>query len=412
MTSEHKTGLHPDEKFRLGTLGDKLFKMALPPGILMLLAALLIGHFHDDKLSRFFHSYLLAVVFVTTFALGALFFVIIQHLVRARWSVVIRRVAEILSSTFPVLFILVAIGVLIPVVAGNDKLYDWNNEARMASDHLLHKKAAWLNPIGFAIRICIYFGIWTAMSRYFFKKSVEQDETGDPKINERLRVIAAPCIIIYALTVAAAGIDLLMTLAPHWYSTMFPVWFFAGCVVSIFALLALVPMGLQQSGRLTRSVTVEHYHDVGKLLFGFLMFWAYVSFSQFMLQWYGNMPEETMFWQHRIFGEYQWMAWVILLGHFAFPYLILMSRETKRRKPALAAFALWLLLMHALDLYWMIMPEYGHGAVSFKSVFMDLLALGGATLVFIGAAAREGRKVNLIPVRDPGLGDSLRFENF
>ena len=411
MTEPAQTGLHPDEKFRLGDLGGRL-GLALPAGVVLLALAALIGSFHDDNWRRFLHSYLLAVVYVTTFAVGALFFVLIQHLTRARWSVVIRRVAEVLSSTFPVLFILVAAGVLIPILAGNHELYAWTDPAVVKGDHLMESKTGWLNPVFFAIRICIYYAIWTFLARYFFRKSVEQDETGDPAVNDRLRVRSGPAIILFAFTTAGAGIDLLMTLAPKWYSTMFPVWFFAGSVVAIMALLALVPMALQRTGRLTHSVTVEHYHDVGKLLFGFLMFWAYISFSQFMLQWYGNLPEETEFWDHRMFGEYGWLSWTLLLGHFAFPYLILMSRETKRKKAALAAFAAWLLLMHAVDLYWLIIPQYGHKAITLKSVFMDALAVGGAVLVFVGFAAREARKVNLIPVRDPGLGESLRFENF
>jgi len=405
-------GLHPDEKVKMGALGDRIFKMGIPAGILLLGIAALLGSAHHDHMRRFFHSYLLAVSYVTTFAVGALFFVIIQHLTRARWSVVVRRVAEILSNTFPIIGILVAAGILIPLMAGNHQLYPWSNPEFMKGDHVLEGKAGWLNPAFFTLRIVLYFAIWTGLARYFMKKSVEQDVTGDAQINERLRVVAAPSIIIFAFTTAGAGIDLLMTLDPKWYSTMWPVYFFAGSVVAIMALLAVVPMILQRTGRMVHSVTVEHYHDIGKLLFGFLMFWGYIAFSQFMLQWYGNLPEETEYFNLRMFGSWQWLSYLLLFGHFAFPYLCLLTRETKRRKQALAFFACWLLLMHAFDLYWVIMPQYGAHAMSLKSVLMDLLALGGAVSIFAAAAAREASKVDLIPAKDPGLGDSLRFENF
>jgi hypothetical protein len=190
---------------------------------------------------------------------GALFFV--RSSTHPPLSVVIRRVAEVLSSTFPVLFILAAAGVLIPILAGNHQLYAWSDPALVDGDHLMESKTGWLNPAFFAIRICVYYAIWTFLARYFFRKSVEQDDTGDPAVNDRLRVRSGPAIILFAFTTAGAGIDLLMTLAPKWYSTMFPVWFFAGSMVAIMALLALVPMALATAAWLTG--TVEHYHDVG-----------------------------------------------------------------------------------------------------------------------------------------------------
>jgi len=350
-----------------------------------------------------------ALTFFLSISVGALFFVMLQHLTRSVWSVVVRRIAEVLSATFPILGVLFLAGLVLPMVAGNDSLFLWSTEAAK-HDHLIHGKAGWLNVPFFAIRIVIYFVAWTMLSRYFFKKSLEQDESGDSEISERLRVMAAPGLIIFAFATAFAAFDLLMSLDPHWFSTMFGVYFFAGSAISIMAMLALVPMFLQSRGLLKSSITVEHYHDVGKLLFAFVFFWGYIAFSQFMLIWYADLPEETIWYRHRMFTSWKWLSLVLVFGHFCFPFVGLLTRWTKRRLNLLAGFAIWMLVMHYFDLYWQIMPEYDKSGFVFG--LTDITAFIGVGGLFLAAAARVASGVGLVAAGDPRLGESLTFENY
>jgi len=401
--------LNPDEKLELGDLGPRIVKLAGGVGIVFLALTVVLGMTVGDDMRKFFHSYLVSLTFFLSLALGALFFVLLQHLTRSRWSVVVRRLAEILTMTFPVLGVLFVVGLLAPMIAGNDSLYLWTTDAAQ-HDHLIQGKAGWLNVPFFAVRIVIYFVAWTLLSRYFFKKSLEQDESSDPEISERLRVVSAPGMIIYAFTTGFAAFDLLMSLDPHWFSTIFGVNYFAGCAVGIMALLAVVALFLQSRGKLEHSITVEHYHDIGKLLFAFIFFWGYIAFSQFMLIWYADLPEETIWFRHRMFTSWKWLSLVLLFGHFCFPFVCLLSRETKRRLHLLAGFAVWMLVMHFFDVYWQVMPEYDKSGFVFGLV--DLTALIGVGGIFVAAAARVGSGVRLVPTGDPRLGESLSFENY
>ncbi len=401
--------LNPDEKLQLGDLGPRIVKLAGGVGVVFLALTVVLGLAQGDAMRKFFHSYLVSLTYFLSIALGALFFVLIQHLTRSRWSVVVRRIAEVLTMTFPVLGVLFVIGLLAPMIAGNDSLYLWTTEAAK-HDHLIHDKMPWLNAPFFAVRIVVYFVAWTLLARYFFRKSLEQDEKNDPEISERLRVVSAPGLIIYAFATGFAAFDLLMSLDPHWFSTIFGVYYFAGCAVSIMAVLALVSLFLQSRGRLEHSITVEHYHDIGKLLFAFIFFWGYIAFSQFMLIWYGDLPEETIWYKHRMFTSWKWLSLLLLFGHFCFPFVSLLTRETKRRVQILAGLAIWMLVMHFFDLYWLVMPEYDKSGFVFGLI--DVTAMLGVGGIFVAAAARVGIGVSLVPTGDPRLGDSLGFENY
>ncbi|MCG8416598.1 MAG: quinol:cytochrome C oxidoreductase [Proteobacteria bacterium] len=417
MSAKHGQGVHPDEKITAKNLGGSIFKAALPAGVVFLVIALIIGAASGDHLSRFFHSYLVALAYFLSVALGALFFVVLQPLVKAHWSVTVRRLAEILTSTFPLLGVL-ALGILIPMLLGSSGPYHhWVHPA--PDDHVLHGKAAWLNVPFFAIRVAVYFAIWIFIARWFFNKSVEQDDTGDAEISDRLRAASGPSIIVFALTIAFAAFDLLMSLNPHWFSTIFGVYYFAGAAIAIFASLSLVGMFLQKKGKLTRSISVEHYHDLGKLLFAFVFFWSYIAFSQFMLIWYANLPEETVWYQPRLFTNWSGVSILLLVAHTIIPFVFLLSRWTKRVLSRLAFFSIWMMVMHYVDIYWIVMPEY-IAPNQTQTVFsyavgdlaMDLFAFIGVGCLFVAFAARTAAKVNLIPIKDPMLGDSLKFENY
>jgi hypothetical protein len=218
-------------------------------------------------------------------------------------------------------------------------------------------------------------------------------------------------VLGFGLSTTFAAFDWVMSLDPHWYSTIFGVYFFAGCALSSLATLSLITIQLQSRGLLSRVSTVEHQHDIGKLLFGFVVFWAYIAFSQFLLIWYANIPEETVWYKHRFEGSWGSVSWLLLFGHFVIPFLWLLSRTAKRIRVVLGAGAAWLLFMHYVDLYWLVMPtmeELHHGA---HPSWIDLAGLLGPVGVGLAVVAARASGSTLYPVKDPRLAEALRVEN-
>lgn len=417
MSAAHKAELHPDEKVTMKALGGRIMLVSGAIGVLFLGLTVLFGSFDsayeqvndDHMVSRIHYSYVVAYTYFLSIALGALFFTMLQHLVKAKWSVVVRRLAEILTGTFPVMLLL-ALPIIIPLLMGKDGAFGAWVTPTAENEHLIHLKSAWLNPGFFAGRIIFYCVVWIALSRYFFKKSVEQDESGDPAISDTLRKVSAPMFIVYALTLCGAAFDLLMSITPGFFSTIFGVYYFAGCAMAIFTVLTLTSLFLQKKGKMVHSVNVEHYHDLGKLTFAFVFFWSYIAFSQFMLIWYANLPEETFFFQPRMFTSWNAVSLTLLFGHCMFPFLFLLSRWTKRILPLHVFFCLWLLVMHFVDLFWIVMPAFTPDGFTFGVT--DITAMLGVGGIFVATAAHVSRKVNLIPIKDPGLSESLTFENY
>ncbi len=355
------------------------------------------------------HSYLVAYTWILSIALGALWWVILQHLVNAKWSTVVRRVGELLASNVPLLAIL-SLPIVVPTLMGDSTLYVWADSNNMQASEALKHKAPYFNHAFVAIRLVIYFGFWALLSRFLFKKSVDQDKSGAAEIPEMLQRVCAPSMIAFALTLTFAAVDLLMSLEPTWFSTIFGVYYFAGSVVSFHALFALVLMWLQSQGRLKKSVTTEHYHDIGKMMFAFTVFWAYIGFSQFMLIWYANLPEETEWFHHRMEEPWTNVSWALVLGNFLIPFFGLLSRHVKRNKTTLAFWAVWILVVHYLDMFWLVKPAMHTEHIPFGLV--DILCVVGVLGLFIASAAYNAQKVNLVPVKDPRLKRSLAFENF
>ena len=358
----------------------------------------------DGGAETFFRSYLVNFMFVLSLALGGLFFVLISHLTRAGWSVALRRIAEVVAWTVVPLSLLSVV-----LLFGIHELYEWSHEEAVADDALLQHKRPYLNQPFFIARICFYFIVWSAIAIYVNRKSVQQDASGDPQITLQLEKFSAPATIFYAMTVTFAAFDLMMSLYPHWYSTIYGVYYFSGCVLGFFALVPVLLALLRAGGRMQRIVTAEHYHDLGKLMFAFVVFWAYIAFSQYMLIWYGNIPEETIWYETRQQGPWLWIGLLLLFGHFILPFLWLMSRHPKRRGAVLLAAALWLLAMHWFDLFYLVMPEVRPTGSPFR--LMDLACLVGLVGLFFAATFWRMGRVKLIPVKDPRLGESLRFEN-
>ena len=429
--------LHPDEKYKAGKLGSSLTKAGAGIAVVFLGLSLIltlagsadITAGHTSKWARFFYAYLIGWTFIFTICLGCLWLVILHHLSRGRWATAVRRVAEAMTCAFPIVFV-AGLGFMIPLLAGFHDLYYWAHpDAHNAElNHVLLHKLGWLSPEFLFLRYVIYGFIFSGIAHYFAKKSRQQDESGDANISEKLRIASGPAMIVFAVFTCLLSFDLLMSMAPKWYSTIYGVSFWGSACVGGFAALGLMVLGIQRSGRLTHSINAEHYHDIGKWMFAFTFFWAYCAFSQFMLQWYGNMPEETNWYKYRLFGEWQWVSIAILVGFWAFPFVFLLSRWTKRIVPSLVFFSVWQLVFHWLDLYWNVMPSYdwnvvGHGDatlvagplagniathhVGFSPVDITVwIGLVGVLLFGIGRQL----KGNLIPIKDPTLGLSLAHE--
>lgn len=409
--SEHATESAAErlasDNIRIDAEATQLSNIAYGVGAAGLIGAVGLGM---NNLYGFFQAYVTALMFTLAIALGLLWFVCIQHLTNARWSVVVRRVAEIMTAGILVVAVL-ALGILVPVILGGEditKLYQWADEHKVHANHLLHHKAAYLNKGFFLVRCVIYFGVWAALSHFFFKTSVAQDESGKPELTQKMQSVSAPAMILFALTLTFCAFDFMMSLDPTWFSTIYGVYYFAGCVLSGYSMLALALMWLQSKGKLAKAVTAEHFHDLGKMLFGFTVFWSYIAFSQFMLIWYGDVPEETQWYHARFTGGWKAISWALLVCHFALPFFGLLSRHVKRNRKALAFWAVWMLGVEYLDLFWLIHPD-GSPEVPFTPI--HVLAAIGMLGVFVGFVARKARGYNLVPTKDPKLGDSLAFEN-
>ena len=261
----------------------------------------------------------------------------------------------------------------------------------------------------FLIRAALFFGIWSFIAILYYRGSSGQDATGDPAVSARLRRLAGPSIIVLALTQTFASIDWIMSLTPHWYSTMFGVYFFAGSFVGFIALLSIVAVAMRAAGLLDTVISAEHLQDIGKLLFGFTVFWAYIAFSQFFLMWYANLPEETIFYKARMEGSWLTVSVFLMAGHFAAPFFYLMGRAVKRKGATLAIGGGWLLAMHFVDIYWQVMPTLHPEGL--RPSVLDLAALVAVGGCFVAAASWLMRRHALVPLRDPRYAESLAFEN-
>jgi hypothetical protein len=384
----------------------KLGKVATLAGLAgVVLFALGMALDHD----RFSFSYLVGFGFTVTLAIGALSFVVIQHLARAGWSVAPRRQMEWLAS-FLIPAGLLFIPLLIPMKGGAavHKLYPWLAPEAL-HDELLVKKAGYLNLPFFVIRAVVFFGVWGLLAKLFTGWSRRQDHTGDVAPTLRMQVLSAPACMLIALATTFAAFDWFMSLDPHWYSTIFGFYVLAGSLVSSLAALSVMVVVLQRFGLYRRICNVEHQHDIGKLFFGFTVFWAYIAFSQYFLIWYANLPEETIFFRHRWEGSWRTVSLVLLFGHFVLPFLVLLSRHAKRNQLVLAAAAVWMLAMHYLDIYWLVMPNLDHHGAHFS--WVDLAGLAGPIGVLLVVIARQAIGGALYPVRDPRLADALKTEN-
>jgi hypothetical protein len=379
-------------------------RLPVMAGACALLGAVICAILGPANPKQFFFSYLVSFLFFLSLALGALFFVLIQYAAQGGWGIVVRRIGETAFATIPVMAVL-----FLPLLFGLHDLYSWSVPGAADHDALLRWKAPYLNVPFFLIRAAIFFGSWSLIALAYFRGSRGQDATGDPTVSARLRRFAGPAIIVLALTTAFASVDWIMSLTPHWYSTMFGVYFFSGSFVGFIAWLSVVAVAMRRAGLLDTVITAEHLHDIGKLLFAFTAFWAYIAFSQFFLIWYANLPEETIWYKARLEGSWKAVSLLLMAGHFGVPFFYLMGRDVKRKGWTLAIGGAWLLAMHFVDLYWQVMPTLHPEGI--RPSLLDAAAFAAIGGSFVAAASWLMRRQALVPLRDPKLGESLAFEN-
>jgi hypothetical protein len=376
-------------------------KPALIIGIAGIIASI-AGYFVDH--SQFFFSYLTGYIFWLTATLGALFFTMLHHLTGADWSVVLRRILETAMMTLPVMAIL-----FIPILLGLYDLYHWSHEDAVLADPILQKKSAYLNPVFFIIRVVVYFTIWIVIARLLYKTSLAQDAGYQPEQTVKMRKVSAPGMVLFALTITFAAFDWLMSLDAHWYSTIFGVYIFGGSLLAILSFMVIFGNMLRKKGLLGDTITVEHYHDLGKFLFAFTIFWGYIGFSQYFLIWYANIPEETIWYLHRWEGSWKVITMTLVFGHFLIPFMALMPRFVKRKAGALTFFAIWIMVMHWIDIFWLVMPSLNHHGAHFS--WMDLTTTLGIGGLFFWYFLQMYYKHPLVPVNDPRLDVSIHMKN-
>ena len=450
MAHAHAPTLQP-EKLNIGPVAMRIGLPALLVGILALGIAAILGFTSKEPLmkSHLYHSYLAAYAFFLVITLASIIFVLIQFLARAAWSVLVRRLAERMTLNIFLMLIL-----LLPLFGATGELYEWMSPHAQQHDAIIVAKSGYLNPTFFYIRIALYFLIWCATAAFYAAKSRQQDVTGDPRTTVILERLGAPLIILMGFSLTGFAFDWVMSLNPHWFSTMFGVYFFAGGMLSMYSFLVLLALSLKKRGLIGPAFSHEHFHDLGKWMFAFTFFWGYVTFAQYMLIWYANLPEETQFFLPRQLGPWAPLTLTWLFVHLIIPFPGLLSRHVKRKNSVIAFWAVWQICACALDVYWMVVPSQwikripevvgeptkplaevlskivvsNHDIyhinpayhdfmkdVGFpfepQSVIVTVCCFVGIAGLFVFSTMMALRGAALVPMKDPRLPESLAFEN-
>lgn len=343
---------------------------------------------------QFFHSYLFAFSFWAGISIGALALLMLQHLTGGGWGLVIRRVLEAATRTLPLVLIL-----FVPIVLGAHRIYKWTDAHEVAEHPVLTEKSKYLNLPFFTVRAAIYFAIWLALAYFLNRWSLLQDRTADRKYTKNMRVLSGPGMVLFVFTVTFASIDWFMSLDWAWSSTIYGFIFVAAWSLSALAFTIAVMAALSKLEPMNNLVAQLHFHDLGKLLLALVMLWSYFAFSQFLIIWSGNLPEEIRWYLPRIHGAWGAIALAVIVLHFAFPFLFLLSRSFKRHAGKLVIVAVLILVMRLIDLFWMIAPNFTGN--DFHLSWMDLvapIAMGG---LWLGIFARALTQRALIPINDP-----------
>lgn len=360
--------------------------------------ASVLGYFIDPD--QFYFSYLTSFTFYASIALGCLFFVMLHHITRSEYGVVLRRIPETYASFMYIFAIL-----FIPILIGVETLYLWTDEELVATDKLIAGKSPYLNIPFFIARNILYFSVWSYMGHKLYKNSVEMDKSGDWGLDTAQRKISGPGIFIFGFTLAFASFDWMMSLDPPWFSTMFGVYYFAMTFQVFFAVVILTVLFLHKKGLLTKTIRTTHITDLSKLLFGFTVFYAYIAFSQFFLIYYANIPEETLWYYHRLEGSWEGFTYLLLIGRFVVPFFILLPAASKSNMKLVGIVSAWIVIVHFIELHWIVMPTLHHYGMQFS--WIDIATLLGIGGLFMGMFFLQFKKENMVANNDPRLDASM-----
>jgi len=354
--------------------------------------------------ARLFQSYMVAFAYTTLIGLGAFFFVMVQFLTGSAWSVTMRRIMENVMITLPVGLIL-----FIPVAIGLDQIYPWTNSAIVGADAVLKSKSSFLTPNFFITRTVIYFFLWSLWAGSIYHQSTKQDTARSIKQMHIASRWSAPGLFLAVAIGTMASYDWLMSLEPKWYSTIFGLVMLSGGGLSFFSVVTLVCLAFRRAGILKNSITLEHYHDLGKWLLCMTAFYTYVAFAQYFLIWYSNIPEETIWYRHRMVGAWLPISLAMPFLRFLIPFPILLCRPAKRSLKVIGLMAAYSLIVEYIDLYWIVMPTYYKTGP--QPHWLDLATI--VTTVSICGLVFWSRfkKHKMVPVGDLRFEQSLHFEN-
>jgi hypothetical protein len=381
---------------------------------LLLVIASVAGLFMGDEGTRKLAgaSYLIGFTYWCGISMASVILLMIFHATRAKWMVVLRRPVEIMGATLPLFALL-----FIPLVAVMKKVYSWVDPATSypaGTPHLretlalLEHKRPWLNSGFFIGRGFFYIFFISLIGGLLFKWSKKQDESGDVQLSQKQRNVGAGALPFVGLAMTFAAFDWLMSLNPLWISTVFGVYYFAGSFVSALCVLAVITAHARGKDSVGTLVSPEHTHNIGKLMLAFVCFWTYIAFSQLMLIWIAGLPEETPFYITRFTTGWRGVGISMIVLNFFAPFGALLSRSLKRDPHKLTWVALWILLSHAVDIYWLVMPTFSPEGVAFHwTTFTAIVGIGLLTVAF-GVWRLRGQYA--VPVKDPYLADSLRYE--
>ncbi len=350
--------------------------------------------------TQFTQSYLVAWLLWTGTAIGCFAILCLQHLSGGQWGIMARRILEAAAKTIPIMGLL-----FVPVLLGLVHVYPWADPEVAESTYAIQKKAGYLNPSAFIARFVGYFVLLGGLSWLICRMSLQQDATGRNRYFRRMQRLAGPSLGLYVLIATLASVDWIMSADPAWYSSLFGVYFVGGHAVSAFAFLIPLALWLARREPMSRVFTKRHFHDYGKLLFAFVMLWAYFAVSQLLIIWSGDLAEEVTWYVHRTQGGWKTLSVVLALFHFALPFLVLLSRDIKRNGSRLATIALLLLAMRWVDLYWQLGPTFHHEG--FAIHWLDLTTVVGLGGVWLALVLRTLGRHALLPVNDPNLGEVL-----
>lgn len=396
--SDHGPVEPKPEYFDYKHVGSRYLGLVL--GAIVAFVLVGIGWAMDYK--QFAFSYLFAFFFFLTICMGGLFWTLVHHAMDVEWSVVVRRQMENMASLLPIMGVL-----FIPLVFVAPDLWKWM-QPKYAHDPLLIDKAAYLNPWFFWIRAIGYFVFFTVCGGLLRGFSIAQDKDGSPRYTVLNRRVTFSSALLFAVCLTFAAIDWLMGLDYHWFSTMWGVYIFAGTALSSMCVLVLIVTMLRSAGYL-KVVSMEHYQIMGKLMLAFTVFWAYIGFSQYMLIWYSNIPEETIYFLRRNTGSWWFLSQFLVVGHFFGPFLLLLFARGKRTPMFLCGMAVWILLMHALDMYVIVLPALHKVGVA--PHWLDLFCFIAIFCTLAAAFLKRLGDSALFPLRDPRLPQSIALKN-